>query len=91
MTVLKEYHPRVYAVQIGTDLDAACAAVNENRRAGDTHVWHNSNRIIISRKDGSFTAGAVGDWIVIRLFDGAVFSLSDEAFRADYKPMPSAA
>lgn len=87
MTILKEFHPKVRAIQIGTDLDAACRAVNENRRAGDTHVWHNSNCIFISRKDGSFTAGAVGDWIAIRLFDGAMFALSDEAFAADYRPM----
>jgi hypothetical protein len=86
MTVLKEYHPRVHAVRID-DLDRACRAVNENRRAGDTHVWHNGNCVIISRKDGSFTAGAVGDWVIIRLFDGAMFVLGNESFVTDYRPI----
>lgn len=81
---IRDFHPKVRAIQIG-NLDETCAAVNESRAAGDSHLWHNRHRIFVSRKDGSFTSGAVGDWIVIRVFDGAMFVLGDEAFATDYR------
>lgn len=64
---LLEAHPRVLAVRVGRDLDAACRDVNENRRAGESHVWHNGACVIIARKDGSEATATVGDWIVVRL------------------------
>jgi hypothetical protein len=33
---------------------------------------------------------AIGDWIVLRILDGAIFALGDEAFKAGYQLIPSA-
>jgi hypothetical protein len=84
MTILKEYHPVVRAIQIG-NLDQACAAVNEGRDgATEFHAWHNCRDLFIAHKDGSFETASGGDWLVSILYDGRLIALSDHAFTSSY-------
>jgi hypothetical protein len=74
MTILRDFYPKVRAIQIGKDLDAACGAINEQRNgASEYHVWNNRKDFFIARKDGSFETAGTGDWLVSAASPGGVF------------------
>jgi hypothetical protein len=87
MTVLKEYRRLVSAIQIGDDLDAACAAINKSKVSGD-HCWNNGAAVIISHSDGIFEDVPSGHWVVIGR-DGSLEVVSGDVFTTQYTELAS--